>query len=380
MYVPSDVKVGAPLRFVPIILSDSQWAFQRSVGIPLLPSTPNVSLDAAGLVALADLTTIQERTVLTGTATFLDAFIICPGIHMQQKSTNLNGGEHPVCANMNTGDVFRIENPATVFYLQQVSKTGHLTNLAVSELGEDWWSKVFSMFFTAQNASVASTLAYGTAVLWTISVVILLACSYDWWGLIIVLVLMAARLCNVIVVRRRATPGWSGAKEGFVTGDLLVLLSRDRWVRIQGKVDHLKAVTSGQWLRDQRDVEGWMTALATLAVYLAAALVSNATQFGKILILVHLGGSAGLLAVANSTTKNILVMHGHSLAVQESRSKYQRRKELILELIKETGRYDWALSMDVIKEEDIRKLSAEQPKMDHHEVSTLRNYTASVGV
>jgi hypothetical protein len=137
---------------------------------------------------------------------------------------------------------------------------------------------------------------------------------------------------------------------------------------------------SGQWLRDQRNVEGWMTALATLAVYLAAALVSNATQFGKILILVHLGGSAGLLAVANSATKNILVMHGHSLAVQGSRSKYQRRKELILELIKETGRYDWALSMDVIKEEDIRKLSAEEPKMDHHEVSTLRHYTTSVEV
>ncbi|RSL63213.1 hypothetical protein CEP54_005311 [Fusarium duplospermum] len=336
-------------------------SLKRSVGIPLLPSTPNVSLDAAGLVALADLTTIQERTVLTGTATFLDAFVICPGIHMQQKSTNLNGGEHPVCANMKTGDVFRIENPATVFYLQQVSKTGHLTKLMVSQLEGDWWSNFFSMFFTSQNASIASTLAYGTAVLWTISVVILLACSYDWWGLVIVLVLMAARLCNVIVVRRRATPGWSGAKEGFVTGDLLVLLSQDRWVRIQGKVDHLKAVTSGQWLRDQRDIEGWMTALATLAVYLAAALVSNATQFGKILILALLGGSAGLLAVANSTTKNSLVMHGHILEVDGNRRKYDRRRELARQLVSESPNYDWAISMGLIKQKDISELL--EPKM-----------------
>ncbi|KAJ4324674.1 hypothetical protein N0V84_003798 [Fusarium piperis] len=257
---------------------------------------------------------------------------------------------------MKTGDVFRIENPATVFYLQQVSKTGHLTNLEASELEGDWWSKVLSMFFTAQNASVASTLAYVTAVLWTISVVILLACSYDWWGLVIVLMLVAARLCNVIVVRRRATPGWFGAKEGFVTGDLLVLLSQDRWVRIQGKVDHLKAVTSGQWLRDQRNVEGWMTALATLAVYLAAALVSNATQFGKILILALLGGSAGLLAAANSTTKNTLVMHGHILKVDGERCKYGRRRELARQLVRETSNHDWAIAMGLIKQKDLSEL------------------------
>ncbi|KAM0413670.1 hypothetical protein ACHAPD_006908 [Fusarium lateritium] len=58
--------------------------------------------------------------------------------------------------------------------------------------------------------------------------------------------------------------------------------------------------------------EFWFTAIATMVVYLAAALVTNATQFGKILILFLLGGSVALLAISNSLTDKIL-MHGYIL-------------------------------------------------------------------
>ncbi|PHH67035.1 hypothetical protein CDD81_4430 [Ophiocordyceps australis] len=156
----------------------------------------------------------------------------------------------------------------------------------------------------------------------------------------------------LVVIRRRATLGWSGSMEPNKQGDLLVLLSQDRWVRLQGQVDHLKAVTSGQWLRDQTTVENWVTALATLVIYVAAALASNATYKGKILILALLGGSVGLLGIANSTTKDI-AMHGHIIKVHGDRRCYQRRLDLAEELIRETGRNDWALRMGMIINEDI---------------------------
>lgn len=310
-----------------------------------------MSLDAAGLVALADLTTIQKRTALTGTAAILDIFILCPGIHMQQHSTSLNGGEHPACGALTTGYVFRVENPATVYYLQQVGKTGQLTTLEVSkiEAPRSWYLWSGSLLYSAQNTPIIPALPYVAAVMWMFAVIILLGLSNDWWALGVVLMLMASRICNVTIIRRRAQRDdrWSGASEPGVDGDLLILLSQDRWVRIKGKVDHLKAITSGQWLRDQDKIENWVTATATLIVYLAAALVSNATRFGQILIVTLLAGSVGLLAVTNSTTKD-LVMHGHILKVVGERRQYERRLHLADELIQETGNDQWAIRMGLI--------------------------------
>jgi hypothetical protein len=91
----------------------------------------NVSLDAAGIVALADTKTIALRTALTGTSAFLDKFVLCPGIHRQQSAPELNRGEYPACGAMALGYVFRVENLATVLYLQKVGLTGQLTTLSV---------------------------------------------------------------------------------------------------------------------------------------------------------------------------------------------------------------------------------------------------------
>ncbi|KAI1212938.1 uncharacterized protein F4807DRAFT_412151 [Annulohypoxylon truncatum] len=271
---------------------------------------------------------------------------------MQQDSTSLNGGEYPACGALTTGFVFRIENPATVYYLQKMGRTGCLTTLAVSKANESdgsgpWYARAISLLFSSSNTPLIPALAYGAAVLWSIAVILLMGFSHDWWGLAVVLMLMASRLCNIIVIRRRAKPDWFGALEPGKKGDLLVLLSQDRWVRIKGDVDHLKAVTSGQWLRDQHMIKSWATALATLVVYLAAALVSNVTQFGKILILALLGGSVGLLALTNSMTET-LMMHGYVVKHVETSQKYERRLHLAEQLIKETGRDDWAIQMGMI--------------------------------
>ncbi|KAK6518739.1 hypothetical protein TWF506_005878 [Arthrobotrys conoides] len=313
---------------------------------PVDPRVGTVGLDAAGLVALADIGTVQERTVLTGTASILDIFVLVPGLHLQQKAPCLNAGEHPACGALTSGYVFRVENPATVFYLQRVGRTGHLTHVEVQKVKEPttWYGSLFSTLLPGQEKSILPITAYLLAVSWGIGVLILLALTGDWWGLIMCGSLMSARFINFVIIRERSRPGWAGADEGEEKGDLLILLSQDRWVRMKGKVNDLKAVTSGQWLRREHAVESWFTAIATVTVYLVAALAGNVEQFGKIILLCLFIGSAGLLALANTTTKQ-LHMHGCVLSVVGEPKSYGRRKYLTDELIAETGRDDWAVGM-----------------------------------
>jgi hypothetical protein len=68
-----------------------------------------IALDTAGLVALADLSTIKQRTTLTGSASIFDTLFLALGIHMQQEASGVNGGEHPTTGAMTTGYVFRVK-------------------------------------------------------------------------------------------------------------------------------------------------------------------------------------------------------------------------------------------------------------------------------
>lgn len=113
---------------------------------------------------------------------------------------------------------------------------------------------------------------------------------------------------------------------------------------MKGNTDDVKAVTSGQWLRDEKPPESWITAFATILIYFDAALASNVKQFGKILLLALLIGSVTLLAVVNAAT-NDLLMHGCIIKAVDKPKAYERRKDLAEELIKETGRVVWAIRM-----------------------------------
>ncbi|KAF3100335.1 hypothetical protein TWF569_006738 [Orbilia oligospora] len=322
---------------------------RMTIDPPIDTRVETVGLDAAGLVALADIGTVQERTVLAGTSSFLDIFVLVPGLHLQQKAPSLNAGEHPACGALTTGYVFRVENPATVFYLQRVGRTGHLTHVEVEKVAKPttWYGTLFSILLPGQEMSLVPITAYLLAVSWGIGVLILLALTGDWWGLTMCGSLMAARFINYVIIRERSHPGWAGADEGNTEGDLLILLSQDRWVRMKGLVNDLKAVTSGQWLRRERPIESWFTAIATVSVYLVAALAGNVEQFGKILLLCLFIGSAGLLAIANTCTQQ-LHMHGCVLNVVGEPKKYVRRRDLTDELIAESGRNDWAIGMGMI--------------------------------
>lgn len=59
---------------------------------------PGLSLSAAGLVALADLQTIANRTALTGTSSWFDALVLAPGLHYQQAADGVAGGSGAVTA------------------------------------------------------------------------------------------------------------------------------------------------------------------------------------------------------------------------------------------------------------------------------------------
>ena len=310
---------------------------------------PKVSLDAAGLVALADLSTVGRRTALTGNSTLLDVLVICPGLHKQQDAPDLNGGEYPACGAMTTGYVFRVENPATVLYLQKVGRTGHLTTLSVgsADSRRSVVHKALRMLYDPDTSTVISMLSYLFAVVLTATVLLLLVLLRDWWALAVVALLMFARLLNVFVVRRRATVGWKGASEPGVQGDLLILLSQDRWIRMRGAVDDLKAVASGQWLEEPTFFESSLVAFATLIVYLDAGLAGNANNEGKLLLFVLLFCSAALLGVANEYTE-VLKMHGRLIKVDGLPKAYGRRRELADELVRETGRDDWAVRMGMI--------------------------------
>ncbi|KAK3654670.1 hypothetical protein LTR56_003943 [Elasticomyces elasticus] len=242
-----------------------------------------ISLDLAGLIFLADIDAVARRTAYMGGISFADVLVLCPGLHKQQHAPGLSKGEYPACAAMTTGYVFRVENEATVLYLQRMSKTGRLTTLSVTS-------------------------------------------ETDTAG------------------------GWHGQREPGVRGDLLVLLSQDRWVRLRGAVDDLKAVTSGQWLQDPKEMEIILTTLGTLSVYFAAILLVNATNAGRAVVLFLVILNAVLVMIANADTK-VLRMNGKLLKSVGEPKAYGRRLDLAHELIKETGRKDWALRMGMVQPE-----------------------------
>lgn len=307
---------------------------------------PGVSLDAAGLIALADLTTIAKHTALNGTSSFLDLLVLCPGIHRQQQATNLNGGELPPTAALTSGYVFRVENQATVFYLQKKGVPGHLVTLNVEETKSKGRRLNIKSTRKALNLMF---LLYITPILLTLAALVSVTLREDWWALATLLTLILARTLNAIVIKRRSVTGWKGVKEPGVEGDLLILLSQDRWVRLQGPVDALKAVTSGQWLRDMTFWESSLTAIATLLIYINAAVTANASQGGQIIILGLLLLSAGLLAVSNDL-QGSLYMHGCRVQVEGNPKKYARRLDLADELIKYTGRDDWAIRLGMVNQ------------------------------
>ncbi|KIW24792.1 uncharacterized protein PV07_10483 [Cladophialophora immunda] len=285
----------------------------------------------------------------------LEAFKLCLGMQTGLNPSALNQGEFPACAAMTTGYVFRVENQATVMYLQKVGRTGHLTTLDVhpppSRAGPD--DKTWSRRRASLLSSMPGLLLVAGLTLFpsqTDSPSVALVASLA--------LLILSRILSVIALRARTSPAagaWRGAPEPGVRGDLLVLLSEDRWVRIRGLVDDLKAVTSGAWLgRPQSPacaalVEG-LDWVARMLVYLAVVALGGATDAEKgTLVGAVLAGH--LLLVYQNSQVDELVMNGRTVAVAgtpDSVKNYARRLDMAKELVKEMGRSDFAVRLGLI--------------------------------
>ncbi|KZV75940.1 hypothetical protein PENSPDRAFT_646741 [Peniophora sp. CONT] len=320
-------------------------------------SITNISLDSAGLIALADLATVSERTALIGTSWYLDALLLAPGLHRQQDASNVNRGELPVAGAMTSGYVFRIENQAMVFWLQRVGRPGHLVDAWVEPMDLVLPGRTISQHFRRAIFELRqlSFVLYATGIALTIVCFAVLGCICDYWAVAVLAMLVVARAVNVVVFRRRAAGGWKGAKEPDVQGDLLVLLSQDRWVRVRGLVDDLKLVTSGQWVRDMEPVEGFVVAGATLLVYGAAALAPNASTVGSLFIGVLLLVSVALLGLCNASTADLCMFNRR--VYQSGLPKiYKRRVDMAEDMIeKHGGRRDWAIGMGLVLAESGEK-------------------------
>jgi hypothetical protein len=309
-------------------------------------SLSSVRLSASGLIALADLRTIAHRTALLGSSSYLDIFFLAPGIHCQQAAAEISRGEYPTAAAMNSGYVFRIENQATISYLQSVGETGHLTNVFVTAPCCRTYADRYELLaFVLYCGGLALTAIVGA----------LLCAIRDWWALGVVGMLVLARFLNVLIIKRRSTIGWKGAPEPGVESDLLILISQDRWVRMRGMVDDVKAVTAGQWLREPTTWEGFGVAFATLLVYCSAVVAGNASTIGSLLIACLLLFSVALLGLCNSLTKT-LRMFGRTIYKCGERKFYERRRLMVEELVDKAKPSDWATSIGLIAPTDLQRV------------------------
>ncbi|PBK87620.1 hypothetical protein ARMGADRAFT_1016471 [Armillaria gallica] len=316
-------------------------------------SQRHILLQAAGLFALADLPTVAARTAVTGTASILDILILAPGMHRQQAVDDINHGEFPMTGAMTTGYVFRVENPATVSYLQDIGRTGHLVTAKVlpHPSRNEELSRINRHLHSFFVAGVPATLFYIVGPVLTGVVVALMGVIRDFWGLGVLGLFMLSRLINVVIIKRRSLKGWKGMLEPGKDGDLLILLSQDRWIRLQGSVDDLKTVTAGQWLRDRTLVEGFAISFATLLVYAAVILSFNASTVGSLMIACLLLCSSALLGLCNSLT-SCLQMFDCIVRVEGEPRRYERRVHMATQMIQESKRNDWAISMGLVVPEN----------------------------
>ncbi|EKM52127.1 uncharacterized protein PHACADRAFT_262611 [Phanerochaete carnosa HHB-10118-sp] len=296
---------------------------------------------AANLIAFAPLPAIITRTALTGGASFLDTFFLVPGILSQQDAVKVNDGEYPATAAMTSGYVFRVENQATVAFLQRVGKTGHLVDVDVYKTND------------LSHIDPIASLSYLAGISSTMVVAVLLVAMKDYAALMFLGTLMAARFLNVVVIKRRATLGWKGVKEPGQMGDLMILASQDRWIRMRGTVDDLKEVTAGSWLQEMQPLDSFLACTASLLMYGSMAFAWKASALGSILTAGLLVLSSALLGICNSTTTK-LRMFG-CVVGKTGETPYARRRDMADDILKQTqalGYEDnsWAVRLGLVTE------------------------------
>lgn len=100
---------------------------------------PNFSLSAAGLLVLADLNTIAQRTSLRGGSSWFDSLLLAPGLHYQQAADEVAHGDAKTLTAVEIQPdgkpaSHQIVNQAVVNYVMRTAKEGKTVVLDVGEI------------------------------------------------------------------------------------------------------------------------------------------------------------------------------------------------------------------------------------------------------
>ncbi|KAK8073729.1 hypothetical protein PG994_004628 [Apiospora phragmitis] len=200
---------------------------------------PGFNVSAGGVIALADLSTIAQRTAIAGGSSWLDALLLAPGLHYQQAADALaNGGSSGMDNTGGAGpggspsyaaieqlregktSTYNITNPATVRYLQRLAATaqrdGYPVMVDVGTLPERryYWASGRGRRSVGQRANIwkdqpadlgwVSHLLYLASPILTIAAFVFMILLQEWWGVGLLLSLMLSRVLNIWVIKQRA--------------------------------------------------------------------------------------------------------------------------------------------------------------------------------
>ncbi|KAI0201711.1 hypothetical protein F4808DRAFT_423545 [Astrocystis sublimbata] len=306
---------------------------RRAPGFPNWSQTPipGVDISAAGLLALADLSTVAQRTRISG-ASWLDALLLAPGLHYQQAAdavlSELPSPYNAVESVAGKTSSYAIANTATLHYLERVGRANQRVIVDVGTLpprsyfpyGDQRKQRSRghrSMIWRDQEAGIGwvSQLLYLASPLLTAVAFVFMVLLREWWGVAALLGLMLSRILNIWIIKQRTKrpkPVPVGPNSDVLT-EYLVDLGKGRVVCLRGLASDLQAITRTSWLRDQTHVEGYLEAAAKLTVYLVAAFSGNLSQIGSIIFLGLLLITAGLLGLSNAHAR-ALSMYGRLAA------------------------------------------------------------------
>ncbi|KAK5988943.1 Trehalose-phosphatase [Cladobotryum mycophilum] len=218
---------------------------------PLIPSwtlipIPHVSISAGGLLALADLTSIAERTAIKGGSSWLDAFVLAPGLHYQQAADALD--RHSASAlsaelglteaiELSAGEVrsYVINNVAMVKYLKRLwlsnpdigvinlfvqldgnddgdDENNNMGNVSTTSLMKKRLSDLLSRRPLKRRVvhqddlelDSLSHVLYLLSPLLTVAAIAFMVLLEEWWGLGFLIALMISRVFNIWAIKNRS--------------------------------------------------------------------------------------------------------------------------------------------------------------------------------
>ncbi|KAI0602757.1 hypothetical protein F4775DRAFT_155291 [Biscogniauxia sp. FL1348] len=349
-----------------------EFLLKRAAAFPNWTQTPfpGLELSASGLLALADLGTVAQRTRIVGGSSWLDALLLAPGLHYQQAAdaisgdggSSSSGAYNAVELTAGKMSTYNIVNTATLRYLERVGglpggqriivdvgmvptrRGGYFSRKKGGKSGgrggggsrnrrsvDVGGGKRATIYSDADLGWFSHVLYLASPVLTVLAFVFMILLR-EWWGVASLLALMFSRVLNIWVIKQRTkTPppppstsrpgahppgggdGDADVDPGELLTEYLVDLGNGRTVCLRGTAADLQAITTTAWLSAKTHVEGYLEAAAKLTVYLVAAFSANMTQVGSIIFLALLLVTAGLLGLSNAHAKSFC-MHGRLAA------------------------------------------------------------------